>query len=278
LSEVAIHKGEGARPEGQFAGAPAQAHGFDSHEHAHGGHHGPAHLHHHFTDTAQQRESNALGMWVFMVTEVMTFGALFFVYTLYRHLFENQAFEAGYASPFAVGSELLDNGLGFINTLVLLVSSLTVATAVHAAGMRNRKLLLTMFTVTWILGAVFLGIKAVEWKHDYDEGLVPGLNWNPRTTLTHYGYVMAESTGVNGQAFLPNANLDQNNIPVAGPEALKQSACGNGDRNRATRRHWRIMAERLTRTEADTAALTKNRIKAPSTVCNCKCFSSFTFA
>lgn len=178
---------------------------------AHGGHHhhGPAHLHHHFTDAAQQREVNALGMWVFLVTEVMTFGALFFVYTLYRHLMEVNAHNTQMLSPWGVGSHLLNNGLGFTNTLVLLCSSLTVATAVHAAGMRNKRLLLTMLCVTWVLGAAFLGIKAVEWTADYHEGLVPGLNWAPMETLAHKGFLGATPTGVNGEAYIQDGATAQ---------------------------------------------------------------------
>ncbi len=197
MSEVAIHAGEPTRSPEQHPGAPAQAHGIDSNEHSHG-HHGPAHLHHHFTDAAQQREANALGMWVFLVTEVMTFGALFFVYTLYRHTFDVAAHQAGFHSPFAIGSELLDNGLGFFNTLVLLVSSLTMAGAVHAAGLKQKRLLVTLLTVTWLLGFAFLGIKSVEWLHDYQEGLVPALNWNPGHTLEEYGYKLATVDGING--------------------------------------------------------------------------------
>ena len=182
------------------------AHGHDAHGAHDDGHHGPGFLHHHFVDVAQQRESNQLGMWVFMVTEIMTFGALFFVYTLYRHLYDVQAHAAGMLSPYGVGSHLLNNNLGFANTLVLLTSSLTVATAVHAAGMKNKKLLLTMMGVTWILGAIFLGVKAVEWRADYDEGLVPGLNWQPREVLAHKGFVLATPTGVQGESYLPGLN------------------------------------------------------------------------
>lgn len=184
-------------------------------EHGHGhddhGHHGPANLHHHFSDLAQQRESNALGMWTFLITEVMTFGVLFFVYTLYRHLFEVNAFQMGplWASPFAAGSHLLNNNLGFINTLVLLVSSLTMAGAVHQAGAGNRKMLVNLLVVTWILGFGFLGVKAVEWKADYDEGIVPGLNWNPREVLSHKGYVLAFEDGVNGGAYFPGNSVDE---------------------------------------------------------------------
>ncbi len=188
--------------------------------HGHGdGHHGPAFLHHHFTDVAQQRESNQLGMWVFMVTEIMTFGALFFVYTLYRHLYDVAAHQNGMLSPYGVGSHLLNNNLGFANTLVLLTSSLTVATAVHAAGMRNKKLLMTMMSVTWVLGAIFLGVKAVEWRADYDEGLVPGLNWQPREVLAHKGFVLATPTGVQGESFVPN-------MSGGAPEAIVTPANG----------------------------------------------------
>lgn len=228
MSNVAIHSGEPTRSQHQSEGAPAQAHGHDSHEHAHGSH-GPAHLHHHFTDTAQQREANALGMWVFLVTEVMTFGALFFVYTLYRSLFEVQAHEQGFLSPWGVGSHLLNNNLGFINTLVLLCSSLTVATAVHAAGMKNKKLLLTMLCVTWVLGAVFLGIKAVEWAADYHEGIVPGLNWNPSETLSHKGFVAATIDGVNGGGtVLPGTDPQQQWQAIYNESMAKSGDHGGG--------------------------------------------------
>ena len=204
MSNIAIEPTE--RPVAQGDGHAISIEKVD-HGHGHGdGHHGPGFLHHHFADVAQQRESNQLGMWVFMVTEIMTFGALFFVYTLYRHLYAVQAHDAGMLSPFGVGSHLLMNEWGFANTLVLLVSSLTVAAAVHAAGLRNKKLLLTMMTITWVLGAIFLGVKAYEWKVDYDEGLVPGINWQPREVLAHKGFVLATPTGVQGEAYLPGVN------------------------------------------------------------------------
>ena len=181
------------------------SHAAHDHDHGHGdGHHGPGFLHHHFTDVAQQRESNQLGMWVFMVTEIMTFGALFFVYTLYRHLYAVQAYENGMLSPYGVGSHLLNNNLGFANTLVLLTSSLTVASAVHYAGLKDKKKLLWMMGITWVLGFIFLGVKAVEWHADYEEGLVPGLNWQPREVLAHKGFALATPTGVQGEAYLPS--------------------------------------------------------------------------
>jgi cytochrome c oxidase subunit 3 len=142
------------------------------HGHAHADEHGHGHghslLHHHFDDLEQQRECNSLGMWLFLTTEVMMFGGLFFAYALYRWQF---------SGAFAAGSNLLDHRLGFINTLVLLVSSLTMAFAVHAAGEGKSGKLFTFLGLTWLLGAAFLGIKAIEWTTDFHEGLIPSINW-----------------------------------------------------------------------------------------------------
>ena len=96
-----------------------------SHEHEADGHI----LHHHFDDMDQQREATTLGMWAFLVTEIMMFGGLFFVYTLYRWKF---------GDAYAQASHMLNWKWGAINTGVLLVSSLTMAMAVHAAAVLNR--------------------------------------------------------------------------------------------------------------------------------------------
>lgn len=127
-------------------------------------------VHHYFDDADQQREAHSLGMWSFLVTEVMMFGGLFFAYTLYRGMFH---------AAFVQGSRSLDTALGTGNTFVLLFSSLTMAMAVHSAQERNRKALVGYLIATIILGASFLGIKAVEWTKDYNEGLVPVLSWHP---------------------------------------------------------------------------------------------------
>lgn len=116
----------------------------------------------------QQRESFSLGMWLFLATEVMMFGGLFFAYSFYRWKFEG---------AFHEGSHHLNTNLGTLNTFVLLFSSWTMALAVHAASTRNKGRLILFLVVTWLLGASFLGIKAVEWITDWNEGLIPGLNW-----------------------------------------------------------------------------------------------------
>jgi cytochrome c oxidase subunit III len=157
--------------------------GHDGHE----GHHGP--VQHQFDDINQQRESNTLGMWLFLATEVMMFGGLFFAYSLYRGM---------YPGAFHVGSEHLNITLGTANTFVLLFSSLTMALAVHAASEGKTRRMVGWLFFTWLLGAAFIGIKAIEWGHDYDIGLIPGVNW------TYYDkhpdelhHLEAQNTGVN---------------------------------------------------------------------------------
>src|ERR1051326_7498131 len=123
-------------------------------------------LHHHFDDLAQQRECNSLGMWTFLVTEIMMFGGLFFAYSLYRWKF---------GAAFHVGSMYLDHKMGTINTFVLLASSWTMAMGVYNAGRKNRQMLVLFLTITWLFGAAFIIVKGFEWTKDYNEGLVPTL-------------------------------------------------------------------------------------------------------
>ena len=128
----------------------------------HNAHH-PA-LAHHFDNLDQQQEAASLGMWVFLLTEILFFGALFLIYTIYR---------TWYPDAFAAASHHLDIPLGSINTAVLIGSSLTMALAVHAAQLNSRKGIMIFIVLTMILGGVFLGIKAVEYSHKFHEHLVP---------------------------------------------------------------------------------------------------------
>jgi cytochrome c oxidase subunit 3 len=129
----------------------------------HIGHH-PA-LAHQFDDLAQQKEATTLGMWVFLVTEVLFFGGLFLAYLVYR---------SWYPVDFAVASHELDIVLGTINTVVLITSSLTMALGVHAAQTGERSKLLAFLVITMILGATFLVIKGFEYQHKFVEHHVPG--------------------------------------------------------------------------------------------------------
>jgi cytochrome c oxidase subunit 3 len=145
------------------------AHGHADHS-DHAGHHGhPPHLAHHFDDPAQQFEAANLGMWAFLTTEVMFFGGFFAGYAVYR---------STYPLAFLEGSLHLSDGiggtLGFVNTLVLLCSSLTMVLAVHAAQTSRRKATTGFLIATIVLGSVFLGVKSFEYYEKYAHHLIPG--------------------------------------------------------------------------------------------------------
>ena len=125
----------------------------------------PAPLAHHFDSMEQQREASTLGMWVFLVTEVLFFGVLFATYALYRGL---------YSEAFAAASHELLIWAGTINTAVLITSSLTMALAVHAAQTGDRRELIRFLVLTMLLGTVFLGIKAFEYYTGFLEHHLPG--------------------------------------------------------------------------------------------------------
>jgi cytochrome c oxidase subunit 3 len=125
-------------------------------------------LSHQFDDVHQQSAASALGMWLFLATEVMFFGGLFTAFAVYR-----------VTAPweFALASRHLNVPLGCLNTVVLLSSSLTMALAVRASQLRAHRPLLLWLGMTMALGAAFLGIKAVEYTEEYHEQLIPGWNF-----------------------------------------------------------------------------------------------------
>jgi cytochrome c oxidase subunit 3 len=120
---------------------------------------------HQFDSPEQQRNASTLGMWIFLTTEVLFFGAMFLGYSLYRSLYTPAFFEA---------SSHLDIFLGSLNTAVLLCSSLTMAMAVYEAHVGNRKALVRFLITTMLLGCAFLAIKFYEYYEKYREGLIPG--------------------------------------------------------------------------------------------------------
>jgi cytochrome c oxidase subunit 3 len=131
--------------------------------------HASAALAHQFEDLEQQHEAASLGMWIFLATEVMFFGGLFAGYTIYRNL---------YMPGFEAGSHLLNATIGALNTAVLISSSLTMALAVRAAQLGKRQTLMAFLICTLALGLAFIFLKlTLEWRHDYLEGLAPGLNF-----------------------------------------------------------------------------------------------------
>ena len=118
-----------------------------------------------FQTLEQQKESATLGMWIFLVTEVLFFGGLFLTYTINRHEF---------FTAFGFGSNTLDIKLGGFNTVVLILSSLTMAMAVWSAQTGKKKLVTGFLIATLALGSVFLGVKVIEYKQKFDHHLIPG--------------------------------------------------------------------------------------------------------
>lgn len=122
-----------------------------------------------FETAGQQKEASTLGMWIFLVTEVMFFGGLFLAYSIYRREF---------AGVFAVASNTLNVIIGAVNTAVLLCSSYTMVLAVRAAQMGSRRALIIFLILTMVFGGTFLGIKAYEWNQKFEEHHVPGASFH----------------------------------------------------------------------------------------------------
>lgn len=144
----------------------AVVHADHGHAHAHHAHH-PAQQHH-FDTMTQQREAAVLGMWVFLLTEILFFGGLFVAYMIYR---------IWYFDAFAEASRSLDLFLGGLNTAVLIGSSLTMAMAVRSAQTNQRKATVNWLILTMLLGCVFLGVKVIEYADKFEHHHVPGANF-----------------------------------------------------------------------------------------------------
>ena len=121
-----------------------------------------------YATLAQQAEAATLGIWVFLATEVLFFSGMLLAYAVLRHAYPAGFAEAGGETKIVIGT---------INTAVLLTSSATMAWAVHAAETGHRRLLTLFLVVTAALGLVFLALKGVEYSQEYDEHLVPGINF-----------------------------------------------------------------------------------------------------
>ena len=145
------HGGDGHHGEHMLEGYDGQMH--------------PSRLQHHFVSAEQQFESSKLGMWLFLATEILLFGGMFVAYGIFRVLYPELYDEA---------SLQLDTTLGAANTLVLLLSSLTMAWAIRGAQMDNRKVLIYNLIATIVLASGFLVVKYFEYTHKFDIGIFPG--------------------------------------------------------------------------------------------------------
>ncbi len=133
-------------------------------------------LQHQFEDLGQQHEASTLGMWTFLATEILFFGGILCAYWVYRVI---------YPDAWAIAGEQQNTLAGGINTLVLIVSSLTMACAVRASQLGSRRGTVALLIATLFFGSVFLGIKSYEYNAHWHEGLFPGLHftWNEDPAL-----------------------------------------------------------------------------------------------
>jgi cytochrome c oxidase subunit III len=120
----------------------------------------------HFTSASHERRAAQLGMWLFLAQEVLLFGGLFCAFAVYRYL---------YVDTFRYLAALhLDGVLGTVNTVLLLVSSFTVAAGVHSARERASFKVGIFFLLSLACAAAFLVVKYFEYSHKLDQGLLPG--------------------------------------------------------------------------------------------------------
>ena len=168
----------------------------------HGNHGAPSTvqaLSHQFEDIDQQNESYIVGMWTFLVTEVMFFGALFLAYSVYRVL---------YFSAYLDAHRFLDIRWGTLNTFILLSSSLAMALAVHAHQVNNKKTLIGLLSFVMFCSFAFLGVKTIEYGNKFREGLFPGPHFNYALANEEYAqhHSGAVHKGADGRTVVDGQN------------------------------------------------------------------------
>ena len=128
-------------------------------------HEHPSYVQHHFVDADQQFESSKLGMWIFLVTEILFFGGLFAAYIIYR---------AWNPELYVLAAQQLDTTLGATNTLVLIASSLSMALGIYFMQKNNPTMSIRMMALTVVLALTFMVIKYFEYEHKMHLGIFPG--------------------------------------------------------------------------------------------------------
>ena len=134
------------------------------HTHDHGAAEHSRFQQHHFSTAEQQQDASKIGMWLFLVTEVLLFGGLFVGYGMTQ---------ARFPEAFKSAHHHLQRELGFLNTVVLLISSFTMVMAVQSAKLNKQKLLILNLWITIACACAFLVVKYFEYSHKYHDGLLP---------------------------------------------------------------------------------------------------------
>ncbi|RDB36158.1 cytochrome c oxidase subunit 3 family protein [Spirobacillus cienkowskii] len=139
-------------------------------DHSHGGEAHPKYLAHHFKSMEQQTSAGKLGMWVFMGQELLFFSGLFCAFGFVRSMYPEMVAQA---------QTSMDWRLGGINSIILLISSLTMSLCVRSARSNNKNATVKFLLATMACGFLFLTIKAAEWGMHFHEGYYPGKYFNP---------------------------------------------------------------------------------------------------
>ena len=116
-------------------------------------------------DEHRDDEGSKLGIWLFIFTELLFFGGLFVTYAVYRH---------AHPQAFHMAAQQLDVTVGTINTVILLISSMTIAMATTAIQKKDKRTTLILIGITLVLALVFLVNKYFEWGAKIDHGIWPG--------------------------------------------------------------------------------------------------------
>jgi len=154
---------------------------------------------HHFNNLNQQLSTVRMGMWLFLVTEILFFGGAFCAYTAYR---------VWYPRDFEAGSAALNVGIASVNTFLLLTSSLTITLAIRCVYTNNRSGTKNYLLATIILGTAFLCLKAREYQLDYHEGLIPNVSTlTPEAAKTVAERIKADPSKVDEKVYPFNENL-----------------------------------------------------------------------
>lgn len=191
-------------------GAGGDDHGHDA---AHGDN---PFLAHHFDSPKHQFDSGKLGIWLFLVTEVLFFGGLFCAYAIYRTL---------HPEIFVYAHYYLDTFWGALNTGVLIVSSLTAAWAVRNAQLGEQKKLVVNILLTVALAFCFLGVKYVEYSHKFHDQVLPAQYFNP----THQVWELESYRKAHPEVALP---VERTTPEAAGTDEPKQKPEGVIERPR----------------------------------------------
>ncbi len=146
-------------------------------EHHGDGHGHPAYLQHHFVSAEQQFDAAKMGMWMFLVTEILLFSGMFVAYTVYR---------VWYPEVFTSAASALDWKLGALNTVILIASSLTVALAIRSIQENKQEALVRYLLITIACAFAFLIIKAIEYSAKFSHGIFPGANYSAHDLPEHF--------------------------------------------------------------------------------------------